>query len=278
MRVYIAAYALALMLSMSLANAMYLQIVGPASGTLQNNGSILLGNVGPGESFYVLASAATTNASGKYINIGWDTLEAVRLPQGWSAQPSPLYENPMKLKVTVSPNATIGPYAILIRAVNINNYSKLGNLTITAYINVTTNVFKVNVSPQELYAGVGQPVNLLVAINNTGISDDPFIISAQGLPAFDNPAEVIALHGKTSEFAYPVYMDEPGVYKFKLVVESASSPTLRSSYDVALTVSSSLANDYEAINQGVVLSPVILEPGYAVMQALYWLYGLIKHG
>ncbi|MEM0124160.1 MAG: hypothetical protein QXF41_01270 [Candidatus Micrarchaeaceae archaeon] len=270
-----AVYVLMLMLSMGLANAMYLQIIGPASGILSNNGSIFLGNVGPGESFYLLASASTTNASGTYINIGWDTLEAVKLPQGWSAQASPLYENPMKLKITVSPNATVGPYAVMVRAVNINNYSRLGNLTITAYINVTPHVFMLRVSPLSIRAGAGQPVNLLVSINNTGISDDPFIISAQGLPAFNNPVQVIALHGKTSEFTYPVYINEPGVYKFRLVVESASSQSLRSSYNITLTVSSSLANDYAAINQGVVLSPVILEPGYVVMQVADWLYALM---
>ncbi|MEM0159536.1 MAG: hypothetical protein QW393_02070 [Candidatus Micrarchaeaceae archaeon] len=270
-----AVYVLMLMLSMGLANAMYLQIIGPASGILSNNGSIFLGNVGPGESFYLLASASTTNASGTYINIGWDTLEAVKLPQGWSAQASPLYENPMKLKITVSPNATVGPYAVMVRAVNINNYSRLGNLTITAYINVTPHVFMLRVSPLSIHAGADQPVNLLVSINNTGISDDPFIISAQGLPAFNNPVQVIALHGKTSEFTYPVYINEPGVYKFRLVVESASSQSLRSSYNITLTVSSSLANDYAAINQGVVLSPVILEPGYVVMQVADWLYALM---
>ena len=43
------------------ANATYLLIEGPVASQLFNNGSIYLGKVGPGESFYILASADTTN-------------------------------------------------------------------------------------------------------------------------------------------------------------------------------------------------------------------------
>src|ERR1700681_460969 len=82
--------------------ATYLSVVGPVQAVLYNNGNITLGKVGPGESFYVLASATTTNQSGFLVNIGWDTLQAVSLPSGWSSQSSPLYENPMKMKITVA--------------------------------------------------------------------------------------------------------------------------------------------------------------------------------
>jgi len=54
----------AILLFIPISNAMYLSVLSPASGTLYNNGSIYLGKVGPGESFYVLASPTTTNATG----------------------------------------------------------------------------------------------------------------------------------------------------------------------------------------------------------------------
>jgi hypothetical protein len=255
---------------------MYLNVEGPVSGTLYNNGSIFLGKVGPGESFYVLASPTTTNATGFLVNIGWDTLEAVKLPPGWSAQPSPLYENPMKMKVTVSPNAQNGTYKIELRAVNIGNYSRLGNLTFYAYINVTPNVFELNVSPTYIEAGIAQPVNLHIRINNTGISDDPFIINAYGLPAWNVSDTVIALHGTTSHFIYPIFVNEPGLYKFNLSVRSATSPLIHKQYQITLLGRASIINDYSAINEGVILSPIIYEPVYAVMLFINYIYKIVK--
>lgn len=257
-------------------NAMYLTIEGPVSGTLYNNGSIFLGKVGPGESFYVLASPTTTNASGFLINIGWDMLNATSLPTGWSAQNSPLYENPMKTKITVAPNTPNGIYKVTLKAINVGNYSKLGNLTFNAYINVTPDVFELNVSPREAEVGLGQPLDLVVSINNTGISDDPFIISAYGLPAWNITDTVIALHGKVSTFTYPVFVNEPGIYKFNLSVSSATSPLIHKQYQITLIGKASVINDYSAINEGVVLSPIIYEPAYAVMLLLKYLYSLVK--
>ncbi len=262
------------LLALGSANAMYLRIIGPVNGTLYNNGSIYLGKVGPGESFYVLASAETTNVSGKLINIGWDTLEGVTLPSGWYAQASPLYENPMKMKITVANNTKSGEYLLVLRAVNIGNYSKLGNLTINAYVNVTPDVLNVTIRPKILEVGVGQPGNLYITINNTGISDDPFIINAYNLPAWNLPEEVIALHGRSTTFTYPIYINEPGVYTFNLTVYSiTSSSIIRSSYRISLIAKATLLNEFSAVGQGAVLSPVIYEPAYAIM---YLIQKLLK--
>ncbi|MCL5239035.1 MAG: hypothetical protein M1286_00995 [Candidatus Marsarchaeota archaeon] len=255
--------------------ATYLTVEGPVSALLYNNGTLNLGKIGPGESFYVLASATTANASGAIVNIGWDRLEAVSLPSGWSAQASPLYENPMKMKVTVAPTAANGTYNMTLRAVNVGNYSKLGNLTFTAYINVTPDVLSTSVTPLNISAGVGQPVNLQVVINNTGASDDPFLVNATGLPAWDSPIEVIASHSSSNTYLYPVFVDEPGIYHFNLTINSTTSPLIHKSYPVTLTAQSSLINDFMATGQGVVLSPIIYEPAYAAMLLLSDIYNLI---
>lgn len=256
-------------------NAMYLTVEGPVSGLLFNNGTINLGKVGPGESFYILASAATANQSGAIVNIGWDTLQAVQLPDGWSSEASPLYQNPMKMKITVAPYAENGTYRIVIMAVNVGNYSKLGNLTFTAYINVTPSVFAPSVTPTSLATGVGQPTNLQIVINNTGASDDPFLINAQGLPAWNVPTEVIASHSTANSYLYPVFVGEPGIYHFNLTINSTTSPLLHQSFPITLTAQSSLINDFSATGQGVVLSPIIYEPAYAVMLLLSDVYHLI---
>lgn len=269
--IFLAAFSLA---TLSV-GATYLNVEGPVSALLYNNGTLNLGKVGPGESFYVLASATTANASGAIVNIGWSKLEAVQLPSGWSSQPSPLYEDPMKMKITVAPTEANGTYTMILRAVNVGNYSKLGNLTFTATINVTPNVFQSSVEPLNPNTGLGQPVNLKVAINNTGASDDPFIINVVGLPAWDAPSEVIATHSTTNAYVYPVFVNEPGVYKFNLTIASTTSPLIHHTYPITLTAQSSLVNDFSATGQGVVLSPVIYEPAYAVMLFLSDVYHLV---
>ena len=255
-----------------LAGATYVSVQGPVNANLTNNGFVYLGKVGPGESFYILASATTTNASGAVVNIGWDRLEAINLPSGWSMQASPLYENPMKLKVSVPYNIS-GTYNLTIRAVNVGNYSRLGNLTFTSQVDVTNNVFNVSVSPRNISAGVGQPVDINVKIVNTGIADEPFNISAQGLPAWNFSDDVIALHSRTSSFVYPVYVNEPGIYPFNLTITSATGHLVQDEYPISFSVVASLYNDYSAIGNGVVLSPVIFEPVYAIDYLLSYLMG-----
>ncbi len=253
----------------------YLNVVGPVQATLINNQTVYLGKVGPGESFYVLANPNTTSPNGNYINIAWDTLKASGLPAGWSSQASPLYENPMKMKITVSPNAPYGRYNLSIEAVNV--YSGIGNLTFVGQVNVSPNVFALRVSPGSLSAGIGQPSNLYISINNTGISDDPFIISAQGLPAWNLSEEVISLHSTNNRFTYPVFADQPGVYPLNLTVYSASSPLINESYHINFIVKESLLNDYKAVGSGISLSPVVFEPAYAFMSFLAYVYGLAFH-
>lgn len=259
------------------AGASTLQIAGPIQGSLVNGGSINLGKIGPGQSFYISASADTTNASGTYVNIAWDTLNATSLPSGWTAQASPLYADPMKMKITVPPNAADGSYKLAVEAIDLQNYSKIANLTFNAYINVTPDVFESSVNPTVINVGVGQPTNMYVSINNTGVSDNPFLITVQGLPAWNISDQVIALHGTKSEFVYPVYVQEPGVYKFNITIASSASSLIKRVYPVTLTAGASLTNDYDAVGQGVILSPIIYEPAYAIMLLLGQIYKAITH-
>jgi len=262
---------------MALSSASYLNVLGPASQQLTNNQSIYLGKVGPGESFYVLASSSTTNATGFLVNIGWDKLEAINMPQGWVSQSSPLYENPMKIKITVAPNTANGTYYFTLKAINTGNYSRLGNITVNAYVNVTPDVFSLSVSPTNIQSGIGQPTNLYITINNTGISDDPFNINVYGLPAWNVSDQVVALHATKTTYIYPVYVNEPGKYVFNLTATSTTSSSIQRSYRINLIANESLLNDYSAVGQGVVLSPIIFEPSYALMLFMSYLYNTFIH-
>lgn len=255
------------------ASASYVNMTGPLNYTIYNNGTVFLGKVGPGQTFFITISANTTNSTGARFSRGWDELLASNLPPGWVAENSSLYLAYEFVKITPPPDTTTGIYQLNLTAVNIGNYSKLGSLHFTALINVTPDVFKLGVSPAQVSTGPGEPIPIYISVNNTGVSDSPFVISASGLPAWNTTEQVIALHHTTGVFQYPIYEDEPGNYTANITVSSLESPLIRKSTVVGLTVQASLAGDYSALGEGALAFPVIYEPAYAVMYIISRIFG-----
>jgi len=249
----------------ALPSAAYVNITEPYTATLQQNGSIYLGKVGPGQTFYVTISAATTNQTGATVNPGWDELLASSLPNGWITQNSPLYGLYPSTKITVAPNAANGTYAFNLEAVNFGNYSKIGSINIKAYVNVTPDVFVLSVSPTQITAGPGQPSAVYVTINNTGVSDSPFLITVHGLPGWNSSKTVIALHHTVGQFTYPIYENEPNVYRLQVYASSVSSPLIYEQSNITLTTRATIASDYSALGQGSIIFPIIYAPAYSVM-------------
>lgn len=246
-------------------SASYVNMVSPYNYTVGVNGTVQLGSVGPGQTFYVTISAATTNASGSMLSLGWNKLVATNLPAGWIAQNSSLNNRFLSTEITVAPREPNGTYSFNLTAINLGNYSRIGALKFTMLVNVTPNVLKLSASPTLLKTGPGQPAEVSVTINNTGVSDTPFVIDLGGLPAWNTSKTVIALHHTASTFQYPVYNNEPGVYRLKLYVNSTASPLISKESNLTLVIGASVRNDYSAIGQGVPLFPIVYEPAYAVM-------------
>lgn len=244
--------------------ASYVNITSPFNYTVTNNGTVALGNVGPGQTFYVTISAVTNNGIFTFDH-AWNKLVASDLPAGWVVQNSSLNNEALSAEIKVAPQLSYGQYTFNITAINTGNYSGLGALKFTAAVNVTPNVFKLTTSPSVLRAGPGQPAEITVIINNTGVSDSPFVISLGGIPAWNTTDTVIALHHTTGRFQYPVYEYEPGVYNINLHVNSTASPLISKESNLTLIVGASVRNDYSALGQGVPLFPIVYEPAYAVM-------------
>jgi hypothetical protein len=255
--------------------ASYVSIVSPYNYTVNSNATVALGNVGPGQTFYVTVSAATTNQTGSMLNYGWNKLVATDVPAGWIVQNSSLNNQFLSTEITVGSKEPDGTYSFHLTAINLGNYSKIGSLEFTVQVNVTPDVLKLSASPTTLRAGPGQPAEVSVTINNTGVSDAPFVISLGGLPSWNETYTVIALHRTTGTFQYPIYDNEPGVYNLKLYVNSTASPLISKESNLTLVVGASVRNDYSAIGQGVPLFPIIYEPAYAVMYFLGLLAKLI---
>lgn len=257
----------------SFAAAGTVSVIEPFNTSVGNGQAIMLGKVGPGQTFYVNISASTTNAAGVLFTNGWNQLVVTHLPPGWVAANSSLYNQELSVKITTASSAPSGPYNFSLTAVNIGNYSKLGNVTFNASINVTPNVFILSVSPTSVSTGPGQPVPVHVTINNTGVSDSPFLITVDGLPGWNITKEVIALHHTTENFTYPIYADEPGAYQAAFNVSSVSSPLVYKRIGVTLNIQASVPGDYEAVGQGSVISSIIYEPVYAIMYLISLLFG-----
>lgn len=257
---------------LALSHATYVNITEPYNTTVQQNGSVYLGKVGPGQTFYVTISASTTNASGTSFSIGWDQFIATDLPNGWIAQNSPLYTTAPSVKIAVSPQAANGTYGFNLTAINVGNYSKLGSVRFTAYVNVTPDVFKLGATPVNISVAPGAPADILVTINNTGVSDSPFSITVHGLPAWNSSSAVIALHHTEGKFVFPIYENEPGKYNIQLYVSSVASPLIYQQSNITLITKASVANDYEALGQGALGFPVIYAPIYSVMYLISLLF------
>ncbi len=216
---FLAAFALII----STAAASSVTILEPFNATVTQGGSVLLGKVGPGQTFYITISANTTNAIGASFSRGWNKLVATSVPQGWIVENSSLNGADLSVKIDPSPHAQTGTYAFNLTAINLGNYSRLGAVQFQALINITPNVFNLQITPTSISTGPGQPASIYVTINNTGVSDSPFIITMVGLPAWNVTQPVIALHHTTETFVYPVYENEPGTYKAQLNVSSGQA-------------------------------------------------------
>ena len=270
------AFAMAFMAFMILpyAHATYVNIIQPFNFTVATpNSTVYIGKDGPGQTFYVTISAATTNSSGTINNLGWNKFVVTGLPQGWIAQNSSLYNPTLSAKITPSPNAANGTYKFNLTAVNVGNYSKLGALRFTAIINITPNVFKLTVSPSTVYESTGTPTNIYVSINNTGVSDSLFVITLSGIPGYNITQSVIALHHTAKIYTYPITLSQPGSYKVNINVRSTSSPLIYNETNVTIITKASLLNDYRAIGGGILAFPIVYEPIYAVMYLISLLAG-----
>jgi len=243
----------------------YVRVIEPYSATLYNSGSVYMGNVGPGQTFYITIAAASTNNEGELINYGWNSFTATNLPEGWIVQNSSFNTQTLSINIRPAENAPNGRYSFNLTAINTGNYSGLGTVHFIAYVNVTPDVFKLNLSPTNVSAGIGEPTNIYITINNTGVSDNPFVVTVAGLPGWSvEPLQVIALHSTTKSILFPLYEYTPSVYTAVFHVESLASPRVYKNTNVTLVVKPSLYNDYLAIGQGALIFPIIYEPAYAI--------------
>ncbi len=266
------AFAALVLVSSAASASSYVSVVEPYNLTVHNNGTVYLGKVGPGQTFYVTIASATQNSTGAAFEYGWNELYVSGAPSGWISANSALNTKYLSAQITPSSSAPNGTYSFNLTAINTGNYSKLGSVTFKVYVNVTPDVFSVNVSPTTLSVGPGEAATIYVTINNTGVSDSPFDISMTGLSSWNLTESVIALHHTQKQFTYTAYESVPGTYHTVLHVSSAQSPMISREANITIATRSGIANDYVALGGGPVAFPIMYEPIYAVQYLISLLF------
>src|SRR5271157_3710116 len=148
-----------LLLLTAVAGATYVNIEEPvhSMGMFENSTPLNIGIAGPGQTVSIVADRVTIGPDEKIHDPGWDQLVITDLPPGWSTEASPLYETPMEAKIKIAPNATDGAYTFSATAVNYGNITGLGNLTVQISLNVSKDVFTIDITPDTVETGVGEP-------------------------------------------------------------------------------------------------------------------------
>lgn len=253
-------------------SALSLTVLDPVYKEVSVSGTLDLGTAGPGQKIVVLAQRPSGELSRNAAKPGealWDRVLVEGLPNGWSAEPSKLYEEPFQAFVTVAPDALDGDYTFYVRAVD--EYDGLPSLTFPGKLHVSRDVFRAAVSEPRLSVGVEQPAVYFLQLQNTGSASDVFDVSVKGLPAsWAEVRRVFVPHNSLVNLAYSVTPEEASHYAFSFRVQSLSSPRIFGEANAELVAETTLLNDVRAAANGVVLFP-------SPVQAVYSLLAFLAH-
>jgi hypothetical protein len=248
--------------------ASQLSVLRPVYVAANDGDEISLGAVGPGQTVSVEADAIVTSGGKFGLGGRWDRLDIVQVPDGWSADNSLLYEQPLKARIKVAKDAPDGEYVVLARAVDLEGGENLGEVNLRLKVNVSRDVLGMKVAPARMETGATQPASYTVTVENNGVASDAFEISASGLPAWNFKKTVFVPYGQSRTVQYEVASSEEGEYDVSINVKSVSSDSLSGSQKVHLSVSTSLWSDYKATNNGLLLFPIFEQAAYSVMGLL----------
>lgn len=259
-----------LFLSVSVVSAAHLIVSDPVQKTLQNGQDLDLGVAGPGQKIAVLTERQSGEPSKNTANPAeglWDRVLADNLPDGWTSEPSKLYETPFQTFVTISPQAEDGDYAFTVRTTD--EYDGLTPIAVTAHVRVSRDVLSASLTDARQSTGVQQPAIYYLILANTASASDIFQVTPAGLPAaWAEDLRVFVPHNSAVTLAYAVTPAEGGPYPFSLNVTSLSSPRIHQDVGAHLDAETSVWNDAKAAAHGIALFPFIAQPLYALIGLL----------
>ncbi len=258
---------LAILLLAQVSAATTLTVYEPVATPVADGGTIDLGVVGPGQTAYVVAESRITEGGIQGKGGLLDQLIFTETPRGWDElKPSPLYSVPMKAIIKVPADASDGEYWFTMRAVDEGGKEGIGDVSFRAKLTVSRDVLQIDVWPNKVTTGAGQPAGYYVKIDNKGVASDVFEVSSEGIPGW-RYRQVVFVPKKSSKVVrYEVAGDEEQEYTVKMKVRAPfSSELLKAEKNVNLDINTNLVSDLQATGHGLLLFPVVEQPVYSIM-------------
>ena len=257
---YKLAFLFGLVLLMTVSLDYSLGMISPISHDIENNSHIYVGKIGPGQTIGVDINGHVSKG-GIYGQGGsYDLAVITDKPPEWKSEDSKLYGRPLHITITAPRDAQIGEYPVEVTLINYKNSEKLGNITMTLYVNISWDVLNAVVTPLTQKVGVNQPSKIITYVTNTGNAPDTFNIKIGDTSMGDRAYEttVYIPPQKTKHVVWEQTWGNPERYSFPISVTSTSSPKIISkSYNATIdVVPRNLLSDYKASTRGIVIFPI----------------------
>lgn len=245
-----------------------IQMIEPALTEISEGETIDIGTMGPGQTIELQIFPKVYEGGINGIGGNYDLAYATNLPSGWSTKQSKLYGNPLQVTITADPYTEEGSYTIPVIVEDEGDGEKLGKVKFYVRIQISEDVMDFSTSPKSRKAGIGQPAQFQITINNKGDAGDTFRVSATGVPKWEFTKMVYVPPKGSKTVIYEVAGFEEETYSSMITVQSSTAPRVGGSEPISLEVYPDLLSDYKAVNNGALLFPVIEAPVYALVGLL----------
>ncbi len=242
-----------------------IEIIDPISQTVNNGDIVYLGTMGPGQTIGISFNP-NVETGGKFGTGGfWDYIEVINTPENWRSSDSKLYSNPSQIEITAAKNAPEGNYSSTIVIYDENNADELGNITLFLITEIKHDLVDLVVYPKSQKVGANQPAVFTITIENKGMVQDKFEISASGIQDWNFKKSIYVPGNSEKEILYEIVADEEEIYNIDISTTSESSDIITKSKKIDLTVDTNLISDWKATNNGLLIFPLIEAPIYSLL-------------
>ncbi len=257
-------------ISLALVFAVPLQMLKPTSMQIAGGESINLGTIGPGQTVTLELNPKVTEGGVNGIGGRYDIAWAESMPEGWKSADSKLYGEPLQVSITAAQDAEEGDYRAMIVVGDEDDGERLGNISFAVKVTVDRDIMESKVTPTSISTGPSQPARYYITIENKGTASDVFEISTKGVERWKFKKFVYMPAKSSKTVFYEIAEDEEEFYSPVIQVVSTSSSIIRNEHPVEFRVTSDLATDFKATNNGIMLFPIF-------ESAIYSFAGLISN-